>query len=92
MQRLLEVKGDIAMSNSKETILKLDTCGLIQREERREATAKKQEQQEASSAALRRRFDSAFAEERQKIRLRELALADPAMYFFLVKNRNVSSV
>jgi hypothetical protein len=77
--------------NFKRKVRSLDLAGLPEREEARDVI-RKQEQEETSTAeAFRRGFDSAFAEQRRKIRLRELAQADPAMYFFLVKNRSVES-
>jgi len=77
--------------NFKYNVRKLDLAGLEQREKHRDAIRKQEQHEQSSAETVRRGFDSAFAEQRQRIRLRELAQADPAMFFFLVKNRSVES-
>jgi len=77
--------------NFKRHMRSIDLAGLTQREEARDVVRKQQQEEESSADSYRRGFDSAFAEQRRKIRLRELAQADPAMFFFLVKNRSVES-
>ena len=78
--------------NFKRHVRSIDLAGLVEREAARDVIRKQEQQEESTAETYRRGFDSAFAEQRRKIRLRELAQADPAMYFFLVKNRSVESV
>jgi hypothetical protein len=78
----------------RETILKMDLGGMVQREQRREVVKKQQEEQQipaASAEAYRRGFASAFSEANRKINLKRLAESDPAMFFFLTKNRTPDS-
>jgi hypothetical protein len=72
-------------------VRKLDTAGLEERCSRVQKQLQEQQIAAESAEAYRRGFDSAYAEQRRKIQLRDLAQADPAMYFFLVKNRSVES-
>jgi hypothetical protein len=82
------------MSFNRETILKMDLGGMVQREQRREVVKKQQEEQQipaASAEAYRRGFASAFSEANRKIHLQRLAQADPAMAFWLTANRDPAS-
>jgi hypothetical protein len=77
------------MSFNRETILKMDLGGMVQREQRREVVKKQQEEQQipaASAEAYRRGFASAFTEANRKIHLQRLAQA-----FWLTANRDPAS-
>ena len=82
--------------SSRDLNRRLDLCGALERVQKREQ-ARKQEQQApqqiaaAGAEAYRQGFNSAFAEANRKINLKRLAESDPAMFFFLTKNRTPDS-
>jgi hypothetical protein len=78
----------------RKTVRKLDTAGLEAREERREAIRKEEQQkpqQVDAAEAVRRGFQGHLAEMQRRINLERLK-GDPAMAFFLLANRDPSSV
>ena len=77
--------------NSQKLNRRLDLAGLVERVEKRDVIRKQEESTADAARAYRASFDSAYAEQRKKIRLKELAQADPALFFWLVKNRSVES-
>jgi len=82
--------------NSRDLNRRLDLCGTLERVQKREQVRKQQQQAPQqvaadSAAAYERGFRPAFAEANRKIRLQQLASSDPALFFFLTKNRTPDS-
>lgn len=75
---------------------RLDLCGTLERIAKQEQVRKEQRQTPQqvaadSAAAYERGFRSAYTEAHRQINLKRLAESDPAMFFFLTKNRTPGS-